>query len=82
MHKLLRCHLRLQKKKSVIARKANRKLKVSITDYCYASFISWNPSTDTPVLDISSDDEQSEALAKKKGSEKSLATMAQLLTHL
>jgi hypothetical protein len=34
------------------------------------------------VLDISSDDKQSEALAKKKGSAKSLATMAQLLTHL
>ena len=31
------------------------------------SFISWNPPTDIPVLDISSDDEESEVLAKKKG---------------
>jgi hypothetical protein len=82
MHKLLHYHLRLQKKKSVIARKANQKLKVSIIDYCYVCFISWNPPTDTPVLNISSDDEQSEALAKTKGLAKSLATMVRLLTHL
>jgi hypothetical protein len=85
MHKLLRCHLHLQNKKSVIARKANQKLKVSVTNFYYMSFISWNLPTDIPVLDISSDDErseQSEAPAKKKGSEKSLAAMVQLLTHL
>jgi hypothetical protein len=31
------------------------------------SFISWNLPTDTPVLDISGDDEEPEVLAKKKG---------------
>jgi hypothetical protein len=33
----------------------------------HASFISWNLPADTPVFNISSDDEQSEAPAKKKG---------------
>jgi hypothetical protein len=33
----------------------------------HVSFISWNLLADTPVFNISSDDEESEALAKKKG---------------